>query len=78
MYAEAITDSNFAINYNPNDARPYNTRGVAYAGQQSYNQAIIDLSKAIELECQPDRLVAIAPNKIASTNAAIRATACRC
>ncbi len=46
---EKIKYYNYAIKLNPNFARAYNHRGVAYAGKSEYNRAIADFSRAIQI-----------------------------
>jgi len=55
--AEIITESNTAIQNNPNDVEAYYKRAVAYVLEEDYDSAFEDLSKAIELN--PDYIPAI-------------------
>ena len=57
-YNEAITHYTKAIDLNPEDARFYNNRSVAYRGIGDFNAAIEDFNKAIDLDAE----VAIAYN----------------
>ncbi len=45
----AIYNYSQAIKLNPNMAKAYNNRGVAYMGRQQYDLAIADFTKAIKL-----------------------------
>jgi tetratricopeptide (TPR) repeat protein len=48
-FAQAISDSNKAIELNPNNAAAYANRGVAYKKQGNISQALSDYTKAIEI-----------------------------
>lgn len=47
-----IAEYTKAIELNPNDAKAYVNRGVAYYTRGNLNQAVADFSKAIELDSQ--------------------------
>ena len=50
LYNSAIDDFTRAIELDPNDAKAYNNRGIAYRYLGEYQQAIDDSTKAIELD----------------------------
>ena len=52
-YGQVIADLNKAIELDPDYARAYNNRGIAYTDQGDYARAIADLNKAIELNHDP-------------------------
>ncbi|MDR1898454.1 MAG: tetratricopeptide repeat protein [Treponema sp.] len=49
-YDRAVADFSRAIRLDPNDAKAYNSRGVAYDSKGEYDRAIADYNQAIRLD----------------------------
>ena len=54
--AETIDDYTEIIKNNPNDVVAYQSRGIAYAKQKNFQQAVLDFSEAIKLSPNESRL----------------------
>ena len=54
--AETIDDYTEMIKNNPNDFMAYHSRGIAYAKQKNFQQAVLDFSEAIKLNPNESRL----------------------
>ncbi len=48
-YAQALKDYSDAIRFDPNNPVYYYNRGMTYSDIENINQAIIDFTKAIEI-----------------------------